>query len=46
MVKGSTLITSTGIIQRRDGVREIEGDTMAQLEAKVPDGWALLSVRS
>lgn len=46
MVKGSTLIKATGTIERRDGIREIEADTMSQLEAQVPDGWRLLSVRS
>lgn len=46
MVKGSTLIRATGTMERRDSVREIEADTVAQLEAKVPDGWALLSVRA
>lgn len=46
MVKGSTLIKATGTMERRDGIREIEADTMAQLEAKVPDGWRLLSVRA
>lgn len=46
MVKGSTLIKASGTIERRDGIREIEAETMAQLEAKVPAGWALLSVRA
>lgn len=46
MVKGSTLIKATGTMERRDGIREIEADTMSQLEAKVPDGWMLLSVRA
>jgi len=31
--------------QRRDGVREIEADDMAGLEAKVPEGWQMMSVR-
>lgn len=46
MTAGSTALTATGTIERRDGMREIEADTMAQLEAKVPDGWQLLSVRA
>jgi len=46
MTAGSTALTATGTMQRRDGLREIEADTMTQLEALVPDGWMLLSVRS
>lgn len=46
MTAGSTALTATGTIERRDGLREIEADTMPQLEALVPDGWMLLSVRS
>jgi len=46
MTAGSTTLTATGTIERRDGLREIEADTMTQLEAKVPDGWMLLSVRA
>lgn len=46
MTAGSTALAATGTIERRDGVREIEADTMAGLEAKLPDGWRLLSVRS
>ena len=34
----------TGEIVRRDGVEEIEADSMAALEAKVPAGWQLLGV--
>lgn len=34
-----------GKFQRRDEPREIEADDMAALEAKVPEGWQLLSVR-
>ncbi|WP_234057916.1 hypothetical protein [Microbacterium sp. NFH-22A-Y] len=45
MTAGSTALTATGAIERRDGLREIEADTMTQLEAKVPEGWQLLSVR-
>lgn len=46
MVKGSTVMTATGTFERVDGLREINADTMTTLEAKVPDGWILLSVRS
>ncbi|WP_336642353.1 hypothetical protein [Microbacterium sp. MMO-56] len=46
MVKGSTLMTATGTIERHDETREIEADTMPALEARVPDGWRLLSVRT
>lgn len=45
MTAGSTALTATGTIERRDGTREIEADTMAQLESLVPEGWMLLSVR-
>lgn len=45
MLKGAQGIETTGTFQRRDGVREIEADDMAALEAKVPDGWQMLSVR-
>ncbi|MBW9093090.1 hypothetical protein JNB62_05295 [Microbacterium jejuense] len=46
MPKGSHLLTSTATITRMDGVQEIEADDMAALEAKVPQGWRLLSVRA
>lgn len=46
MTAGSTALKATGTFERRDGIREIEADTMAQLEAQVPDGWRLLSVRA
>ncbi|GAA5198468.1 hypothetical protein [Microbacterium jejuense] len=45
MPKGSQLLTSTATITRMDGTQEIEADDMTALEAKVPDGWKLLSVR-
>ncbi|MEV4687254.1 hypothetical protein [Microbacterium sp. LWH3-1.2] len=44
MPKGSQLLTSTATIARRGDVEEIEADDMAALEAKVPEGWQLLSV--
>lgn len=37
--------TVVGTFERRDAPTEIEADTMAALEAKVPDGWHMLSVR-
>lgn len=46
MTAGSTALKATGTFERRDGIREIEADTMSQIEAKVPEGWALLSVRA
>jgi hypothetical protein len=46
MPKGSQLLTSTASMARRDGVEQIEADDMAALEAKVPEGWQLLSVHS
>ncbi|MFJ4166272.1 hypothetical protein ACIPY5_12010 [Microbacterium sp. NPDC089698] len=45
MSKKDTMMTAEGTIARRDGVAEIEADDMAALEAKVPDGYQLLSVR-
>lgn len=45
-IKGSTLLSSVGTFARRDGVREIEAGDRAALEAKVPDGYELLHVRS
>lgn len=46
MLKGEAKMESTGTFTRIDGIREIEADTMAALEAQVPDGWRMLSVRS
>mgnify|MGYP003583134804 CR=1 FL=1 len=46
MPKGSQLLTSTATMGRRDGVEQIEADDMTALEAKVPEGWQLLSVHS
>jgi hypothetical protein len=45
MAKKDTILTAEGTIVRRDGLQEIEADDMAALEAKVPDGYQLLSVR-
>ncbi|MBS1672336.1 MAG: hypothetical protein JSS74_00010 [Actinobacteria bacterium] len=45
MAKKDTILTAEGTIVRRDGVQEIEADDMTALEAKVPDGYQLLSVR-
>lgn len=45
MSKKDTVLIAEGTIVRRDGVREIEADDMAALEAKVPEGYQLLSVR-
>lgn len=45
MLKGAQGIETTGTYARRDGVREIEADDMDALQAKVPDGWQILSVR-
>lgn len=46
MGKGTTLLTATGTYVRRDGVREIEAADRASLDAQVPDGWALITVRT
>lgn len=45
MIKGAPILKATGTFQRRDGIEEIEADDMDALQAKVPDGWQLLSVR-
>jgi hypothetical protein len=46
MIKGSTKLTAVATIARRDQVREIEAPTREQLDALVPDGWQMLSVRA
>ncbi|WP_091232681.1 hypothetical protein [Microbacterium sp. 3J1] len=46
MLKGEAKMEATGTFRRVDGIREIEADDMAALEARVPDGWQVLSVRS
>lgn len=38
-------VTAAATIVRRDGVREIEADSMDALRALVPDGWQMLNVR-
>ncbi len=45
MAKKDTILTAEGTIVRRDGLQEIEADNMTALEAKVPEGYQLLSVR-
>lgn len=45
MLKGEAKMEATGTFRRVDGIREIEADDMAALEALVPDGWQMLSVR-
>jgi len=44
MKSGSTAITAVGTYARRDETREIEGGSMAELQAAVPDGWQMLYV--
>lgn len=46
MGKGTTLLTAVGTYVRRDGVATIEADDMVALQAKVPEGHALITVRS
>lgn len=46
MGKGPTLLAAVGTYVRRDGVREIEPADRAALDAQVPDGWILLTLRS
>lgn len=45
MAKKDTTMTAEGTIAGRDGVTEIQADDMAALQAKVPEGYQLLSVR-
>lgn len=35
-----------GKFQRRDGTQELEAENMDALQAKIPEGWQLLSVRT
>lgn len=44
-VKGSVEMTSQARAERIDGVREIQAETMPALEASIPEGYRLLSVR-
>lgn len=46
MAKKDTILTAEGTIVRRDGLQEIEADDLPALEAKVPEGYQLLSVRA
>ncbi|MFF7681445.1 hypothetical protein ACFZA2_01700 [Microbacterium sp. NPDC007973] len=46
MGKGTTLLTAVGTFIRRDGARDIEAADRAALDAQVPDGWALITIRS
>lgn len=46
MIKGSTMLTAVGRVSRWGEIREVEGDDMAGVRSRVPDGWQLLSVRS
>lgn len=45
MLKGEAKMKATGTFKRVDGVQQIEADDMASLEAKVPDGWRMLTVK-
>lgn len=45
LVKGSTLLNSTAVIARRDGLIEIEAANLDGLRAKLPDGYELLFAR-
>ena len=44
MAKASTVITAKASYMRRDSLREIEAETMPELEALVPEGWQMLFV--
>lgn len=45
MAAGSSELSATAAFHRVDGVREIEAPDMASLEALVPEGWRMLSIR-
>ncbi|GGH34321.1 hypothetical protein [Microbacterium album] len=45
MRAGSTALKAVGRFERRDGLREVEGDTIDAVRAAMPEGWALLHVR-
>lgn len=44
--RGETTLDAVGTFAARGEIREIEAEDMPRLRALVPDGWALLSVRS
>ncbi|MEV7758359.1 hypothetical protein AB0O16_14525 [Microbacterium sp. NPDC089180] len=46
MGKGTTLLPAVGTFVRRDGARDIEAADRAALDAQIPDGWALITVRN
>ncbi|WP_308493743.1 hypothetical protein [Microbacterium terrisoli] len=45
MAKASIMISLHAKLARRDGVRDIEAADLDALQALVPEGWQLLSVR-
>lgn len=45
MAAGKAALTAVGKYARRDGVSEIEAESMDALRAAVPEGWMMLSVR-
>lgn len=45
MLKGEAKMEATGTFKRIDRVQQIEADDMASLEAKVPEGWRMLTVQ-
>lgn len=45
MAKKDTVLTAEARIERRDGLQEIEADDLEALQAKIPEGYQLLSVR-
>lgn len=44
MSKGETEITAHATYARRDGLSQIEGETLADLTARLPDGWEMLHI--
>lgn len=44
MAKASTEISATGTFARRDDVRELTGESLADLHSQTPEGWQILHV--
>lgn len=45
-MKAGGIRTVEGRYERRDSIQEIEADDMPALDAKLPEGWQMLSVRA
>ena len=42
MAKASTVITAQAVLARRDEVRELVGETRAEILKQIPGGWQVL----